>query len=230
MVAEVVDLNGKARKFKKKSLIRRQQIIDAARAILIREGVNGLVLRDIADQLKITHGNLQYYFPTKNDLLKAVFQDQASKYINLDREIKNRTSNIQDRIYAIVDTAIKELENESTSLWFMLMSLSSQNKELADILAKANHYYEKILNEELREIVPEMPEKKRTNIAKLISMLLDGLSIKMIYEDPKGLDISTLKDEIKASIVSMIDDNSSLKTSGSWVLKVSVHPVDDPLK
>ena len=38
---------------------RRQQIIDAAKQALIEGGANSLVLRDVADQIGITHGNLQ---------------------------------------------------------------------------------------------------------------------------------------------------------------------------
>ncbi len=65
---------------RKKGRERRQQIIDAAKEVLMTSGITSLVLRDIAVQLGITHGNLQYYFPTKEDLLVAIFDQELLTY------------------------------------------------------------------------------------------------------------------------------------------------------
>ena len=64
------------KKVESKGQIRRRQIIDMSKQVLISAGYNGLVLRDIAERIGITHGNLQYYFSTKNDLLMAIFDEE----------------------------------------------------------------------------------------------------------------------------------------------------------
>jgi AcrR family transcriptional regulator len=55
-----------------KGLQRREQILSVARKLLIEEGYNRFVLREIAAQSGITIGNLQYYFRTRELLLEAV--------------------------------------------------------------------------------------------------------------------------------------------------------------
>ena len=62
----------------KKGDARRQQILDTAKALLLDGGPDRLALRDIAERLGITHGNLQYYFRTKQDLLVAIFDARSS--------------------------------------------------------------------------------------------------------------------------------------------------------
>ena len=42
-----------------------------------RRGAEGVSLRDVADQVGISVGNLQYYFPTRAALLDAVFDRHA---------------------------------------------------------------------------------------------------------------------------------------------------------
>ncbi|HBM87140.1 MAG TPA: hypothetical protein DD437_01220, partial [Rhodobiaceae bacterium] len=47
---------------------RRAEIISLGRNLLIEEGYDAFVLRTIAAQAEITLGNLQYYFPVREDL------------------------------------------------------------------------------------------------------------------------------------------------------------------
>lgn len=54
---------------------RRSEIIAAFRTVLIREGQGSLSMRRIADECDMKLGNLQYYFPTRDDLIDAFVED-----------------------------------------------------------------------------------------------------------------------------------------------------------
>ncbi|WP_426565325.1 TetR/AcrR family transcriptional regulator [Angustibacter sp. McL0619] len=54
---------------------RRGQLVRAARAVLLREGVGGATLRVIATEADVPLGTLHYVFPSKNDLLRAVMEE-----------------------------------------------------------------------------------------------------------------------------------------------------------
>src|SRR5437660_7151802 len=53
--------------------IRREQIIDAAIAVIAEQGLHGLSLSEIEAKAVMSRGQLTYYFRTKEDILLGVF-------------------------------------------------------------------------------------------------------------------------------------------------------------
>lgn len=56
------------------STVRSEQIVAAARSVITRDGVAGATLRAVAKEASIPLGTLQYVFPTKQQLLRAVLE------------------------------------------------------------------------------------------------------------------------------------------------------------
>ncbi|MEV0060869.1 TetR/AcrR family transcriptional regulator [Nocardia sp. NPDC050718] len=55
--------------------VRRTQLVSAARSALERHGVAGTSLRAVATEAEVPLGTLQYVFPSKEQLLRAVIED-----------------------------------------------------------------------------------------------------------------------------------------------------------
>ncbi|WP_028932616.1 TetR/AcrR family transcriptional regulator [Pseudonocardia spinosispora] len=55
--------------------VRRQQLVAAARGALTRDGVAGTSLRAVAAEAGVPLGTMQYVFPSKELLLRAVIED-----------------------------------------------------------------------------------------------------------------------------------------------------------
>src|ERR1700716_1175324 len=53
--------------------IRREQIVDAAVAVIAERGLQHLSLSEIENKVGMSRGQLTYYFKTKEDILLAVF-------------------------------------------------------------------------------------------------------------------------------------------------------------
>lgn len=53
--------------------IRRDQIVEAAVAVIAEQGLQNLSLSEIEKKAAMSRGQLTYYFPTKEDILLAVF-------------------------------------------------------------------------------------------------------------------------------------------------------------
>src|SRR5437660_6832075 len=53
--------------------IRREQIIEAAVAVIAEKGLQNLSLSEIEKKAGMSRGQLTYYFPAKEDILLAVF-------------------------------------------------------------------------------------------------------------------------------------------------------------
>lgn len=189
---------------RKKGRERRQQIIEASKEVLMTSGITGLVLRDIAVQLGITHGNLQYYFPTKEDLLVAIFDQELLSYTESLHHAVKQTSSRRGRIAAIIDSGLGLTKSKSTKLWRMLISFADQRPQLAAILQKQNMQYDREVAAELAGIVPDLSEIRRLHIAQIIRMMLDGFSIQLTWADPNSPETLALESELKATLTAWI--------------------------
>lgn len=58
----------------------KEEIIQAARRLFNERGYGEVSMRDIADALSISVGNLTYHYPRKEDLIVAVVQDMHQYY------------------------------------------------------------------------------------------------------------------------------------------------------
>ena len=55
--------------------LRRQQIVDASRRIIARNGMEALTIREIAKEVGISEGNIYRHFTSKKDLLMLLIDD-----------------------------------------------------------------------------------------------------------------------------------------------------------
>src|SRR5579872_7376994 len=53
--------------------IRREQIVEAAVAVIAEQGIQNLSLSEVETRAGMSRGQLTYYFPTKEEILLAVF-------------------------------------------------------------------------------------------------------------------------------------------------------------
>lgn len=183
---------------------RRRQIVDTAKRRLLAAGVEGLVLREIAEELGITHGNLQYYFGTKASLLEAIFDEEIVKYTDTMKIALGATSSRQGRIATFLDSSIDLLSIDEVRLWHLLFGVAHQSPELAAILKRENERYENTLSEAMGDIFPEMAADRRSHVAQMIRMLIDGLGITVIYERPDSPRMTALKSEIKVLLNTLL--------------------------
>lgn len=183
---------------------RRRQIVDAAKRRLLAVGVDGLVLRDIAEELGMTHGNLQYYFGTKASLIEAIFDEEIVKYTDTMKIALGATSTQQGRLAAFLDSSIDLLAIDEVRLWHILFGIAHQSPELAMILKRENQRYETTLADELGRIFPAMSPERCLHVARMIRMLIDGLGITVIYERPDSPQMAAMKGELKAMLNTML--------------------------
>lgn len=189
----------------KKGDERRRQIIDTAKSRLLAHGPESLVLREVAEKLGITHGNLQYYFRTKHDLLRAIFDEEIGRYTEGVERAVSATSSTRGRLEAIIDAGFKELKSPSAALWMMMLGMSAHNLEMDAILKKENGIYIAVVAKALKQVAPHLSRARCDHIAKIIAMIEDGLAIHLMHKDPNTAEVRALESEIKVAIFALID-------------------------
>ena len=79
-----------------------REILDAAWALMAREGVAEVSVREVARDVGLRQQSLTHYFPTKHALLDALFADG---FVDLRRVFDGLPAN-DDRVEAVVDLAV----------------------------------------------------------------------------------------------------------------------------
>ncbi|MFP6805199.1 MAG: TetR/AcrR family transcriptional regulator [Pseudomonadales bacterium] len=114
-----------------KSQNTRQQIIDAATRLLIEEGAGGFSVRKVAQGALISLGNLQYHFPTKNDLFYGLFEQVKDRVI----AVAATEQDEEAQFFAYVDAIFEEWDTAAGSIpvW-ELGAMAAHDEDLAEML------------------------------------------------------------------------------------------------
>src|SRR4051812_16566791 len=79
-----------------------REILDAAWVVMAREGVAALSVREVARSVGLRQQSLTYYFPTKQDLLDALFADGFADL----QDTFTRPPPATDPIEGVIDVAV----------------------------------------------------------------------------------------------------------------------------
>ena len=87
-------------------------IVESAQDVLIEKGYAGFTTRAVAETAKISQGNLGYHFKTKQDLLRAVVDDQVETILG---RFATMLQGIDHENTSGVDQLLRDIWKETTS-------------------------------------------------------------------------------------------------------------------
>src|SRR3977135_4456281 len=135
-------------------LSQKELIIRAAAESLLENGYAGTSVRSIASRAGVAIGNLQYYFPTKSELLVEAWRYLTARSVN---ELRAACYRLGDPMEA--------LELGVESIWDTLRQLGDMQLAAFDLLVQAPR------TERLRAYLPELFTRYREVIQEQIDRL-----------------------------------------------------------
>src|SRR6266700_6850925 len=132
----------------------RQQIVRAAAESLLENGYAGTSVRAIASRAGVAIGNLQYYFPTKSELLVEAWRYLTARSVD---ELRTACNRLNDPLEA--------LELGVESIWDTLRRLGDMQLAAFDLLVQAPR------TERLQAYLPELFTRYREVIQEQIDRL-----------------------------------------------------------
>ncbi|MFM0557290.1 TetR family transcriptional regulator C-terminal domain-containing protein [Paraburkholderia sediminicola] len=156
----------------------RNTIIRVARKLLLEGGPLEFSQRAVALHAKISVSNLQYYFPTRPAVLRAVMEPFIRTYLDdLKRALDDNTSP-REMLDAILGRALRDARDaKSATLWWHFVSFASTDPECARLL---DEWYE-TLTQDLASLVraanPECSAADSQHVATLLISMADGLAL-----------------------------------------------------
>jgi len=155
------------------------EILIAARAVLVEEGYPAFTARKVAQRLQIRQSNVQYYFPTKADLVRALFEramQESSKAFAL--QTAGRKLSPSRRILWSVDQFLQSHHSLEEQVFLReLWALSAHDPDVAEAM---NGFYARLIDLVTRSLLalnPKLGRRKAQRRALIVVSLIDGLSI-----------------------------------------------------
>lgn len=190
---------------RRKGEMTRLAIVKEARRILVDEGYENFVLRKIAKNIGIQPGNLQYYFPTKKDLIWEVLSPEISKYSGTYTEVTTTASTGSAKILATVDFLLDDIKVKSTcNIWFTIWALAPHDPEIAEIMDRWYQEYLASLAQLIKASMPNLSEQRANHVARIITALMDGMTNQIGYGKPRHDTLEGIEDEIRSTILHLV--------------------------
>jgi AcrR family transcriptional regulator len=194
------------KKIKEKGEKKRKIIRDHAKNELVIHGVNSLSLRKISADLGISHGNLHYYFKTKDHLLLDIFNEEINKLNKSISNCSDESLSVEENAKLLANTILSDSTEPSMLLWLVLVGESISSPKLKKVIKDENSLYEGVLSNQIRVINSRVSDKKSIHISKLIRCLIDGYCIELIYTDVKLIKSKKFYSALKDHIIKLICD------------------------
>jgi AcrR family transcriptional regulator len=138
-------------------------ILEAAKAVFIRKGMDGARMQEIADEAGINKALLHYYFRSKQKLFDAVFSNVLRKMFNEIRVIFTGQISVEEAIRKFTSAYIETLLNNPYIPEFVIHELNKDpealQKQVSDRLPDLSPFLKSIQKEidegKIREINPK---------------------------------------------------------------------------
>ena len=168
----------------KKGKDKRNQILDVARDLLIDEGYHNFSLRKVAEKAGIRVSNLQYYFPAKSDLVKAMLDHVIKDYLQDFDDIRG-SGTPEQQFIAVIEDVVTDLNTRKTTVFFPeLWSLSNHEKGITRSMDNMYQRYREVLVEIVAEINPALSEAQCQRLALFFTSSVEGHTIFIGYRKP----------------------------------------------
>lgn len=194
----------------KKSEGSRQQVLDAAIAVLAKKGITGTSVQDIADGAGLSKGAVHYHFESKDDLLvrvlerccevieervRAVFAEPGSPLERMQRALRE--------MWKIRREGVRELRVLSE-----LFLVARQNREIRRACGEAlQRGRRQIVDIGLKELIAMglKPKVSIEVIPRLLLATLDGLLLHQEVDPVSSDEEAQVLEAIEASAMALFE-------------------------
>jgi AcrR family transcriptional regulator len=155
------------------------EILHAARAVVVEDGYAALTTRKVAERVGVRQSNVQYYFPAKVDLVRALFEDSMARTARVvaERFAAGRVSPEARLLGGIEHFLETHHSREEQRFLRELWALAAHDPEVAEVM---NQFYRRWVDLTARNLVlinPAVDRGRAQRRALLIVSLVDGLSL-----------------------------------------------------
>jgi AcrR family transcriptional regulator len=180
-----------------------EEILDAATEILIEDGYAQLSTRKIAAQAGIRPGNLQYYYRTKADVVRALLERYLARSMQAIEERVGSTSGTPEaRLRAGLMGILADQQADGACQFFWeVWALAARDLTVARATQRFYLRYQEGVAEALLAVSPRLGRSRARRRAVLIVAMIEGLTIFRLGDDGNAADRPALVRELRSLVL-----------------------------
>ena len=182
------------------------QILEAARDLMIESGYHSLSMRKIAARTNMTVGNLNYYYPDKESLLRDLIDHIMKLYLaELGALRETVDGSPREVLEAELRWIARDLGSESTSRFFPeLWALSNHDPYAKQGMERLYSQGREHFSNLVAEINPALTEKNRDRVILFVTASMEGLTPFVGYGKPFNADIPAISNIAVKALVDLV--------------------------
>jgi AcrR family transcriptional regulator len=172
------------------------QILDAVQSVIVRDGVRGASMRQVAQEADVSLGLLSYHFDDKDSLILAAFHRAAERLIEASVSAAAEVESDEDKVRAFLRGSFTDefLDGDYLRLRVSLWAVSLTDTDLARIDAAHYEAYGRTMHGLVAAARPDLPEATvRARVTDLIAasngMWLDWARFQNAEDLERGLQL-----------------------------------------
>ncbi|WP_078394724.1 TetR/AcrR family transcriptional regulator [Shouchella patagoniensis] len=191
------------------NVITKQDLIESAKTCIVKNGVNKLTLKAVAEGAGVTQGTVYYHFKTKDQLMVEVVSDMCqTSWDRLERMKKNSDQQVKEWIQTGLQSASKRNSSDSFyhSLFYSLITASLHNNKIREQISGLLTYENQVLEKQIEAVAgKELYGVSAEVWSVLMNALIDGLAIQsMMIED---FDANKAFKGLETLLIKQMEDN-----------------------
>ncbi|MFO1466699.1 MAG: TetR/AcrR family transcriptional regulator [Steroidobacteraceae bacterium] len=165
--------------------MRSREILEVARRILVEEGYKNLTLRRVAQSVGISIGNLQYYFPAKEDLERQVLQYARDRAIRECGDYFDQLSGgAEVRFERLIKFLLASVNRPDTrGLHLQGWAVATHDDHVEYCMEQLFHERCVIVARAIEQLNPEIDAAERLNRATVIHAMIVGSVFSCMTQD-----------------------------------------------
>jgi AcrR family transcriptional regulator len=166
-------------------------VLEEAEQMLIDAGYAAMTMRKLAERCGMALGNLQYYFPSKSDLITALVENIY--------ETKPQQA-LEMLLRYILDDVCK---SEGSILFWELWVLAARDNAANAAMTKFYAAEQSLIEQGIQQLNPKLPARTTRLRAKVIMGMMEGSTLLIGAGRPDARASKPLVDEIIASMLAI---------------------------
>jgi AcrR family transcriptional regulator len=162
---------------------RRREVMDAARRVICREGLEATTLRKIGREAGFTTGVVTHHFPDKKSVIVSCFEAVSEDFMSMVEGRLAATRTVDERVAVLVQAAVPDDRERRADwrLWSEMWSYAAADDAFRRVVVRTDAAWEGLIRDVL--VDAQRAGRLRKDVgpeaqAGVIARLIDGLGIR----------------------------------------------------
>lgn len=182
-----------------------EKILKAARHVLAADGYSEFSLRRIAREAGIRLSTLQHYFPSKDDLFRAVVETTVAEYdaaYAFHESAWGKTA--RARLGGMIRYLLDDLRKPDTAGFFTeLWARALRDPVAADLMRRAYRHHRDRVRIAMAPLNPSLPGRTAEHRAIMAAALIEGMTLFIGGNRPGDAGLEGIEAEIERWVIRM---------------------------